>query len=46
MQSIKLMLIGAITVMFCSIVGITNATVDSFDPGTGTGTIGPGGSVK
>ena len=39
------LLIGMILSTFILTTGFCNATVESWDPGTGTGTIGPGGCV-
>lgn len=38
--------IGVMTLILCTLIGTTNATVESFDPNTGSGTIGPGGCVQ
>lgn len=34
------------TLMFCFIAGTSNATVETWNPDEGSGTIGPGGSVQ
>lgn len=39
-------LIGAITLTFLFTAGICSATVETWDPGTGTITVGPGGNAE
>ena len=41
----KNLLIGMILSTFILAIGSCDATVESWDPDTGTGTIGPGGCV-
>lgn len=39
-------LLGVMTLMFCFTIGAScDATVETWDPETGTGTLGPGGCV-
>lgn len=39
-------LLGAMMLMFCFTISAScDATVETYDPETGTGTIGPGGCV-
>lgn len=37
--------IGVMTLILCTFVGTISATIETFDPSTGTGTIGPGGKI-